>query len=76
MLLAVNVGNTTISLGLFKGRELMKHWRWPTKRFTSWQVRKLASSMSSNQIKAIIIRRSRVINHPAKQIEAPKGLKA
>ncbi len=55
MLLGINVGNTTISLGLFKGNELLKQWRWPTKQFTSWQVGKLASLIDPEQIRAVIV---------------------
>jgi len=55
MLLAVNMGNTTISLGLFKGNELLKRWSWQTKQFTRLQVRKLASLRSHKQIEAVVV---------------------
>lgn len=55
MLLAVDVGNTTISIGRFKGKELLQQWRWPTEKFTSLQVNKLASLRSHKQIEAVIV---------------------
>ena len=32
MLLVIDVGNTNIVLGIFKGKELMDHWRVSTDR--------------------------------------------
>ena len=32
MLLVIDVGNTNIVLGIFKGKELMDHWRVSTNR--------------------------------------------
>lgn len=37
MLLALDVGNTTITLGLFRGRQLVKRGRFPTHRVASYR---------------------------------------
>ncbi|MCI7216097.1 MAG: type III pantothenate kinase [Megasphaera elsdenii] len=62
MLLVIDVGNTNIVLGIFKGKELMDHWRVSTDRFRTTDeygvlIRNLfyLNGVNSDEIDAIII---------------------
>lgn len=62
MLLVIDVGNTNIVLGIFKGKELMDHWRVSTNRFRTTDeygvlIRNLfyLNGVNSDEIDAIII---------------------
>ena len=48
MLLVIDVGNTNIVLGIFKGKELMDHWRVSTNR--SGRPMNTASSFATSFI--------------------------
>lgn len=65
MLLVIDVGNTNIVLGIFKGKELMDHWRVSTDRLRTTDeygvlIRNLfyLNGVNSDEIDAIIIRPS------------------
>ena len=62
MLLVIDVGNTNIVLGIFKGKELMDHWRVSTNRLQTTDeygvlIRNLfyLNGVNSDEIDAIII---------------------
>ena len=62
MLLVIDVGNTNIVLGIFKGKELMDHWRVSTDRLRTTDeygvlIRNLfyLNGVNSDEIDAIII---------------------
>ena len=62
MLLVIDVGNTNIVLGIFKGKELMDHWRVSTNRLRTTDeygvlIRNLfyLNGVNSDEIDAIII---------------------
>ena len=62
MLLVIDVGNTNIVLGIFKGKELLDHWRVSTNRLRTTDeygvlIRNLfyLNGVDSDEIKAIII---------------------
>lgn len=62
MLLVIDVGNTNIVLGIFKGKELMDHWRVSTNRLWTTDeygvlIRNLfyLNGVNSDEIDAIII---------------------
>ena len=61
MLLVIDVGNTNIVLGIFKGEELMDHWRVSTNRLRTDEygvlIRNLfyLNGVNSDEIDAIII---------------------
>ncbi|MGH3992997.1 MAG: type III pantothenate kinase, partial [Pseudonocardiaceae bacterium] len=45
MLLAIDVGNTQTHVGMFRGEELVEHWRFATVRFAT--ADELAATLSS-----------------------------
>ena len=57
MLLVIDVGNTNIVLGIFKGKELMDHWRLRTTDEYGVLIRNLfyLNGVNSDEIDAIII---------------------
>ena len=62
MLLVIDVGNTNIVLGIFKGKELLDHWRVSTNRLRTTDeygvlIRNLfyLNGVDADEIKAIII---------------------
>lgn len=47
MLLAIDLGNTNIVVGLFRGKRLIREWRYPTKKFKIPKIRA--------RVKAVIV---------------------
>lgn len=52
MLLVMDIGNTSITLGLFAGRKLIRHWRMATKRANALTLRR---ALGKRQVEGVCV---------------------
>lgn len=75
MLLAIDIGNTNISVGIFKNRQLKKHFDIPTKVYSRFKLRmKLGVSpqISATAICSVVPKLTEILRHDLETLTGKK----